>query len=325
MHAGGIAIRLALDYLGRVRAPSSAAGRRAASGTARRWARRGARAGGARPRGRRAVGGAARRVTRAGGARLRDRQALRQPRSPGSPSSQGSALVYLGELDRGLALLDEASTSALIGELDPFVNGRLLRRHLELAGRGDFERARQWTKAANKWCDVENTHGFPGGVPHPPLEILWLGGQWEAAGARRSTRAPTRVIQPGHHRRRLLPDRRDPPRAGRLRQSGGGVPQGERARARAAARTEALLRLKGKVDEAAAALRRSLGDEERDPVTRARRLPAQIEVSLAIGEVESAKWPPRLEEITERFEVGGERTPARRRAPGPRSDRRRRR
>jgi class 3 adenylate cyclase len=74
---------------------------------------------------------------------------------------------------------------------------------------------------------------------------------------------------------------------------------------------QALLRLaQGKVDAAAQALRRSLGEEGTDPVTRARRLPAHIDVSLAIGDVESAKSAAvELEEVTDRFRVNGERTP----------------
>ena len=74
---------------------------------------------------------------------------------------------------------------------------------------------------------------------------------------------------------------------------------------------QALLRLaQGKADAAAAAIRRSLVDEDKDPFTRARRLPAQIEVALAVGDLETARTAAEeVEEITNRFRVNGERTP----------------
>ena len=144
VHAGGIAIRLALDYLGSGTCPlQRLAGARRAP--ARRWARSRGSTGRRRSSARspRCWAGNLDEEARAGGARLRDRQALRQPRSPGSLArQQGSALVYLGELDRGLALLDEASTSALIGELDPVrqrSSTACISRNSQ--GVGDFERA----------------------------------------------------------------------------------------------------------------------------------------------------------------------------------------
>ena len=98
--------------------------------------------------------------------------------------SKGSVLTYLGELDRGLALLDEASTSALSGELDPFaacmVYCRTISRTHDV---GDFERARQWTEAASRWQEEQEASGFPGACRIHRSEILWLGGVRRAAAA----------------------------------------------------------------------------------------------------------------------------------------------
>jgi class 3 adenylate cyclase len=314
LHAGGIAIRLALDYLGKSQSALF-------SGWQARAERLLAEEQEAVEHGQAAL---VRAVAALWAGQLDEslsqaERAYDIGKRFGSPDlqalalvTQGSALVYLGELDRGLALLDEASTSALVGELDPFSSTVVYCVTISSSqGIGDFERARQWTEAANKWCDVENTHGFPGACRIHRSEILWLGGQWEAA-EREAVNACAELesynqvttgagyYQIGEiHRRRG--DFAKAEEAYRKASELGREPQPG----------QALLRLaQGKVDAAAAALRRSLGDEARDPVTRARRLPAQIEVSLAIGEVESARSAAEeLEEITERFRVGGERTP----------------
>jgi class 3 adenylate cyclase len=226
--------------------------------------------------------------------------------------SQGACLVYLGELDRGLALLDEASTSALTGELDPFSSTVVYCTTITSSnGIGDFERARQWTEAANRWCDIENTHGFPGACRIHRSEILWLGGRWEDA-EREATNACAELesynpmtTASGYYQ------------IGEIHRRRGDFAKAEEAYQKAfelgrdPQPGQALLRLaQGKVDAAVAGLRRSLGDDSMDPITRARRLPAKIEVSLAIGDVEGAKAEAgELEEYTDRFRVGGERTP----------------
>ena len=58
-------------------------------------------------------------------------------------------------------------------------------------------------------------------------------------------------------------------------------------------RARRLLRLaQGQAAEAVAALGRSLGDDATNPLARARRLPAQVAVSLAVGDVETPERRP---------------------------------
>jgi len=225
---------------------------------------------------------------------------------------QGSALVYLGQLDRGLALLDEASTSALTGELDPFSSTVVYCVTISSSqGIGDFERAKQWTDAANRWCDVENTHGFPGACRVHRSEILWLGGQWEAA-EREAVNACAELESYN-----VMTTAAGYYQIGEIHRRRGDFAAAEEAYKKAFELGrephpgQALLRLaQGKVDAAVAALRRSLVADDKDPVTRARRLPAQIEVSLAVGDVDSARTAAgELETITDQFRVNGERTP----------------
>ena len=226
--------------------------------------------------------------------------------------TKGSALVLKGELDEGLALLDEASTSALTGELDPFSATVVYCMTITGAqGIGDFERARQWTDAANRWCDVAGTRGFPGACRVHRSEILWLGGYWEEA----EREAVDACNELGSYN--IFTTAAGYYQIGEIRRRRGDFAAAEEAyrKAHELGRDpqpgQALLRLAhGKVPEAVAALKRSLGDESRDPLSRARRLPAQVEVSLAVGDVDTARAAAdELEELTDRFRVKGERTP----------------
>lgn len=225
---------------------------------------------------------------------------------------QGNALLYKGELDRGLALLDEASTSALTGELDPF--HACMVYCMTISGSqaiGDFERARQWTDAANRWCDDEKAHGFPGACRVHRSEILWLGGFWEEA-EREAVNACTELetyniwtTASGYYQ------------IGEIRRRRGDFAAAEEAyrKAHELGRDpqpgQALLRLaQGRAEEAAAALDRSLGDGGKDTMARGRRLPAQVDVSLAVGDLDSAEAAAvELERIADGFRVSGERTP----------------
>jgi class 3 adenylate cyclase len=225
---------------------------------------------------------------------------------------QGTARVFRGELDAGLALLDEASTSALTGELDAFSSTVVYCMTISGAqGVGDFERARQWTEAANKWCDSAQASGFPAACRVHRSEILWLGGHWEEA-EREAVSACSQIeaynvftAAAGYYQ------------IGEIRRRRGDFSAAEEAyrKAHELGREpqpgQALLRLaQGNAAEAVAALGRSLGDQGSDLLTRARRLPAQVEVSLAVGDVDVARAAAsELEELTDRFRVGGERTP----------------
>jgi len=229
--------------------------------------------------------------------------------------AQGAALLYKGELDRGLALLDEASTSALSGELEPFSACVVYCMTISgTQGIGDFERARQWTDAAVRLADSVNAHGFPGACRIHRSEILWLGGYWEEA-EREAVSACAELesyniftTAAGHYQ------------VGEIRRRRGDFAAAEEAyrKAHELGREpqpgQALLRLaQGKASEAVAGLNRSLGDDGQlhlDQLARARRLPAQVEVSLAVGDAETARAAvSELEELTERFRVNGERTP----------------
>ena len=72
-----------------------------------------------------------------------------------------------------------------------------------------------------------------------------------------------------------------------------------------------LLRLgEGKVDAAVAGIARTLNDVE-EPLGRVRRLPAQVEISIAAGDLKTARAAAaELEGLVDSFKIGGHRAPA---------------
>jgi tetratricopeptide (TPR) repeat protein len=76
---------------------------------------------------------------------------------------QGNVLIEQGEVAEGKLLLDEASTAALAGELDPLST---LTVYCNTIGAcrdvADFESAGQWTDRANDFCDANAMAAFPG-------------------------------------------------------------------------------------------------------------------------------------------------------------------
>ncbi len=95
---------------------------------------------------------------------------------------EGMARVHLGEVDAGMALIDEASVSVATGELDPMCTGIIYCCTIEVCRTvTDWERARQWTEEAERWCDTQGMSGFPGICRVRRAEILGLRGSWADA------------------------------------------------------------------------------------------------------------------------------------------------
>src|SRR5919109_2146645 len=101
---------------------------------------------------------------------------------------QGLALIDAGRVREGLALLDEAMTSVVAGELGPFYTGvvycQVIEACLQLS---DVARLREWNEAAKEWCD-----SLPPDAPFPAIcrvnraEPASLRGAWPEAEAEAS-------------------------------------------------------------------------------------------------------------------------------------------
>jgi DNA-binding CsgD family transcriptional regulator len=204
---------------------------------------------------------------------------------------EGRALMRLGRLSEGLSLVDEAMVAVIGGELSPLVTGLIYCTVIATCQNSyAVARAREWTAALDDWCRAQpQLVPFTGACLIHRSEILQLGGAWAEAveeARRASTRlSPTADPQAGNAFYQ----------EGELHRLRGELEQAERAYLLASERGRdpqpglALLRVaQGRADVAVAAMRRVLLSAS-ESLRRARLLPAQVEISLAAGELAEAR------------------------------------
>lgn len=94
----------------------------------------------------------------------------------------GYGKLFSGEIEEGLAMLDEATIAAVSGELGPFATGitycMMISASSQLA---DYQRAGQWSEAARRWCERQSIAGFPGICRVHHAEVLRLRGSFAEA------------------------------------------------------------------------------------------------------------------------------------------------
>ena len=225
---------------------------------------------------------------------------------------KGRALVKAGQIEEGLALLDEATAAAVGGELRPLSTGYVYCVTISSCqDLGDYRRAVEWTEAANQWCDRLDVTGFPGACRIHRAEVMRLRG--DLAGAEKQALAACEELHDfdrwitagGYYEigeiRRRLGDFAAAEDAYRKANELGREPQPGLA----------LLRLgEGKIEAATAGVTRLLQDTT-DPLSRLRSLPAQIEIALAASDLKTAHAAAtELEEIVDSYTISGRRAPA---------------
>lgn len=203
--------------------------------------------------------------------------------------ADGQAQVMTGEIAAGIALFDEVMATVTAEHVHPVVAGiaycQVISTCRELF---DLRRAREWTAALTRWCDAQ-----PGIVPFRGnclvhrCEIMQLQGAWRDA-VEAANRACSMLSGWDSYGAALY-------QLGELQRLRGEFDAAEAAyrRASEAGRQPepgmALLRLaQGRVDTASASIRRVV-DEAQDPFSRARVLPAHVEIMLAAGDVAAAR------------------------------------
>ena len=204
---------------------------------------------------------------------------------------QGQAAVADVRANEGLPLLDEAMVAVTTEDITPIVCG-LAYCAVIITCQQVFEprRAREWTQALDRWWQGQpDMVAFTGRCLVHRAEVLQLGGAWEDA-LEEVRRAGRRFVETNNSTVGLALYRE----ADLLRLRGDleGAEETYRAASRAGWDPQpglAQLRLaQGKVDAAAAAIRRALA-ERADPVSRPELLPAYVEIMLAAGEAEEAR------------------------------------
>ncbi len=216
---------------------------------------------------------------------------------------QGRALVLAGEVEEGLALIEEATIPAVAGELSPYntsvVYCNTITACTELA---DFRRAGDWAEAASRWCERNAVAGFPGMCRVYRASVMSMRGSWQEA-EQEAQRALDELagFNVGVAAEAFYELGEIRLRAGDLDGAGEAFTQAHEL-GRDPQPGLTLLRLaQGKLDGAEACIVRALDTESRD-LQRARLLPARVEVGVAGGDVEAARRATdELESISERY------------------------
>lgn len=228
---------------------------------------------------------------------------------------RGRLLLYVGEVDEGFSLLDEAMAAVTAGEVSPVFAGEIYCALIEACQElSDFGRAEQWTTMLSRWCDTQDgLVAFTGQCAVHRGQIMRVHGAFTEA-LEELDRAQERYLAVG-----------SPPAAGLAWAERGEV---LRIRGDLAAAEEAfdravgfghdpqpalaLLRLtQGRTPAAVAAVRRLLA-EPRDPVHRSQLLAAATEVLLADADVDqAAAAAAELSTLADRFRCAALRAQAR--------------
>lgn len=204
-------------------------------------------------------------------------------------AGRGRALIRLGHLAEGVALLDEAMVAVTAGEVTPILAGDIYCIVLEACQETfDLRRASEWTVSLGEWCASQpDLVRYRGECLLYRAEVMQLRGRWRDAARDARDACELLASRPAAGAAFY--------RIGEIHRLQGEFADAEAAYARANERGRrpqpglALLRLaQGQIDIAAASIRGVLLDT-RAHAARARMLAAAVEVLLAAGDHEDAR------------------------------------
>ena len=228
--------------------------------------------------------------------------------------AEARLLILDGDVQQGLALLDEAGVATVSGELDALSTGVVYCELVcALQGLALYDVAEQWTEAMERWCETNAIGSLHGRCRVHRAEILRLRGSCHEAQSQ--ALMACEELRPYLRRELGWPLNE----LGRIRLHQGDISGAEQALL-AAHRAGwdpqpglALVRLaQGDVAAAAASIREALEhpvrvpSKERPPNTDLQRAPlleAQVEIAIAAGELDRARSAAdELDLIAVRFE-----------------------
>jgi class 3 adenylate cyclase len=217
---------------------------------------------------------------------------------------QGYALVIMGRVDEGLALIDESTVAAVSGELDPLTTGRIYCSTISVCRNlADWRRASEWTDAAERWCKRQGVSGFPGICRVHRAEIMDFRGSW--ADAEREAKRACEELS----RYDLMLSGEAQYEIGEVRLRVGDL-EGAKAAFQEAHQLSrmpepgmSLLRLaNGDAAGANTSIKRTLADMEFHALIQARLLPAAVEIGVAAGDLDAvAQHVAELDQIARSF------------------------
>jgi hypothetical protein len=228
--------------------------------------------------------------------------------------AEARLLILDGDVQRGLALLDEAGVAILSGDLDPLSTGVVYCELVcALQGLAQYDGAEQWTEAMERWCETNAIGSLRGRCRVHRAEILRLRGSCDEAESQ--ALMACEELRPYLRRELGWPLNE----LGRIRLHKGDISGAQEALV-AAHRAGwdpqpglALVHLaQGDAATAAASIRDALErplrmpSKERPPnsdLQRAPLLEAQVEIEIAAGDLDRARSAAdELELVAARFE-----------------------
>ena len=228
--------------------------------------------------------------------------------------AEARLLILDGDVERGLALLDEAGVAAVSGELDPLSTGMVYCELVcTLQGLAQYDVAEQWTEAMERWCRTNAIGSLHGRCRVHRAEIMRLRGACDEA--EQEALLACDELRPYLRREMGWPLTE----LGRIRLRKGDIDGAEHALLAAdragwqAQPGLALVRLaQGDVQSAAALVRDALDRPPRVPskelppdtdLQRAPLLEAQVEIEIATGDLGRARAAAdELERVAGRFQ-----------------------
>jgi DNA-binding CsgD family transcriptional regulator len=220
---------------------------------------------------------------------------------------QGRIRLQQGQIEAGLALLDETMLAVTAGELSPLVTGLMYCSVIAACQQVyALDRSREWTAALAQWCEGQpDMVAFVGVCQVHRAEILQLRGAWPDAieAARRAC-----VRSQGIDRRATAAAYYQQAEVHRLKGAFAAAEGAYRDASHLGLDPQpglALLRhLQRRTGAAAAAIRSAVGTTT-NRLKRMGLLPAYVEIMLAIDDVEAARNACReLEDLARAFDTG---------------------
>jgi class 3 adenylate cyclase len=222
---------------------------------------------------------------------------------------RGRECVNRGAVEEAIPLLDEAMAAAVSGELRPGTSCEIYCRTVGTCHRlGDYRRAGEWTDAAERGNARENIAHLTGECRTHRAAVLRVRGSWDEAEAEAKFVCDyDLLLDAGGHKGQALQE------IGEIRLRRGDFAATEDVFQQAAntGRTPqpglALLRLaQGRPEDALSSIRNALASEIIDRLDRAGMLPAQAEIAIVIGDLDTARASAEeMDEIASAYGTAG--------------------
>ena len=202
---------------------------------------------------------------------------------------RGRALIRLGRVSEGVALLDDAMVAAIAGDVSPMIAGDAYCTVLEGCQEiFDLRRAYEWTMSLARWCAAQpDLVRYRGECLLYRAEVLQMRGKWDEAARDAQDACELLMSRPAAGAAFY--------RLGEIHRLRGEFEKAEAAYMQANERGRrpqpglSLLRLaQGEINAAATSIRGVLLDT-RTQAARARMLAAAVDILLAAGDLEHAR------------------------------------